>query len=165
VGTRSATEANPWQATRWKTTSWSNRNVYPPEITVTVNYVTIEQLATRVGLSTRNIREYQALGLLERPERIGRVGRYGPEHLRRLRLVARMQARGWSLAAIADALGALAAGQTLADLLGLAERPASGASADGAVAAAESLLAAIDVERFGVLDLVPSGLLLMPGRN
>jgi DNA-binding transcriptional MerR regulator len=81
--------------------------------------LTIEELARRAGVSTRNVRAYRTAGLLPPPRLEGRTGRYGDEHLRRLEVVARLQRRGWSLAAIKDALGAWAAGRTLDDVLGL----------------------------------------------
>src|SRR5262245_62416136 len=82
--------------------------------------MTIEELARRAGLSTRNVRAYRTAGLLPPPRLEGRTGRYGDDHLRRLEAVARLQRRGWSLAAIRDALAALDAGGTLDDVLGFA---------------------------------------------
>ena len=85
--------------------------------------LTIEELARRTGLSTRNVRAYRTAGLLPPPRLEGRTGRYGDEHLRRLTVVARLQQRGWSLAAIRDALAAQDAGRSLEELLDLsAER-------------------------------------------
>jgi DNA-binding transcriptional MerR regulator len=82
--------------------------------------MTIEELARRAGVSTRNVRAYRTAGLLPPPDLEGRTGRYGDEHLRRLTVITRLQRRGWSLAAIRDALGAWEADRTLDDLLGLA---------------------------------------------
>ncbi|HEY3095443.1 MAG TPA: MerR family transcriptional regulator [Acidimicrobiia bacterium] len=82
--------------------------------------MTIEELARRAGVSTRNVRAYRTAGLLPPPRLEGRTGRYDDAHLRRLDVVARLQRRGWSLAAIGDALEASDAGGTLADVLGLA---------------------------------------------
>jgi DNA-binding transcriptional MerR regulator len=81
--------------------------------------LTIEELARRAGVSTRNVRAYRTAGLLPPPHLDGRTGRYGDEHLRRLEVVARLQRRGWSLAAIKEVLGAWAAGRTLDDVLGV----------------------------------------------
>jgi DNA-binding transcriptional MerR regulator len=64
--------------------------------------LTIEQLVAEVGLPYTTIRMYQNRGLLPPPERRGRVGYYGPDHLARLRLIAQLQDRGYSLAAIKD---------------------------------------------------------------
>lgn len=82
--------------------------------------MTIEDLARRGGVSTRNVRAYRTAGLLPPPRLQGRIGRYGDEHLRRLAVVARLQRRGWSLAAIRDVLAAWDAGGSLDELLGLA---------------------------------------------
>src|SRR6266536_6402822 len=82
--------------------------------------MTIEDLARRAGVSTRNVRAYRTAGLLPPPRLDGRTGRYGDEHLRRLAVVTRLQRRGWSLAAIRDALTAWDAGASLDELLGLA---------------------------------------------
>jgi DNA-binding transcriptional MerR regulator len=65
------------------------------------------------------VRAYRTAGLLPPPRLEGRTGRYGDEHLRRLTVVARLQRRGWSLAAIRDALAAQDAGRSLEELLDL----------------------------------------------
>jgi DNA-binding transcriptional MerR regulator len=82
--------------------------------------MTIEELARRAGVSTRNVRAYRTAGLLPPPRLEGRTGRYEDGHLRRLRVIARLQGRGWSLAAIRDALAAWDAGRLLQELLGVA---------------------------------------------
>src|SRR2546429_7792530 len=56
--------------------------------------LTIEELARRVGLSTRNVRAYRTAGLLPPPTLEGRTGRYGDEHLRRVVVIGRPQRRG-----------------------------------------------------------------------
>jgi DNA-binding transcriptional MerR regulator len=63
--------------------------------------LTIEQLATRTGMSVRNIRAHASRGLLPPPELRGRTGFYGPEHVARLQLIAGLQQQGFNLAAIA----------------------------------------------------------------
>src|SRR5256885_12104992 len=65
--------------------------------------LTIEELARRVGLSTRNVRAYRTAGLLPPPTLEGRTGRYGDEHLRRLVVIGRLQRRDGMAAAIRDA--------------------------------------------------------------
>ena len=67
----------------------------------------------------RTIREYHTMRLLPPPERRGRVGLYGPEHVQRLQLIARLQRRGYSLAGIRDLLGAWESGTDLTTLLGV----------------------------------------------
>jgi DNA-binding transcriptional MerR regulator len=84
---------------------------------------TIDELARRTGLTTRTIRAHQTAGLLPPPRRRGRTAYYGDEHTERLAAITRLQARGWSRAAIRDALAACDAGRPLADLLGLPPGP------------------------------------------
>jgi DNA-binding transcriptional MerR regulator len=62
--------------------------------------LTIDDLAQRTGLTTRNIRAYQSRGLLPPPEVRGRTGYYAKEHVDRLELIREMQADGFNLTAI-----------------------------------------------------------------
>ena len=78
----------------------------------------IDELASLVGVPTRTVREYRTLGLIEPPRKEGRVGRYGESHRQRLELIARLQERGYSLAAIRDLCAASASGRSLDDILG-----------------------------------------------
>lgn len=81
--------------------------------------MTIDELARRAELPVRTIREYHTMRLVPPPERRGRVGYYGPGHVQRLELIARLQRRGYSLAGIRDLLQAWAAGADLTSLLGV----------------------------------------------
>lgn len=58
------------------------------------------------------------MGVIDPPRMEGRVGRYDESHRRRLVLVARLQARGYSLAAIRDLCTASATGRSLEEVLG-----------------------------------------------
>jgi DNA-binding transcriptional MerR regulator len=80
--------------------------------------MTVDELARRARTTTRNIRNYQALGLLPTPCRMGRVGYYDEGHLGRLRLIARLQEQGFALAGIRELVGAWEQGRSLVDLLG-----------------------------------------------
>ncbi len=82
--------------------------------------MSVEELAAEVGLPTSTIRMYQTKGLLHAPRRVGRTARYDASHVQRLRLVQRLQDRGFSLPAIAQLLAARDRGDTVADVLGLA---------------------------------------------
>ena len=62
---------------------------------------------------------YQHRGLIEPPEKRGRVGYYGEGHRERLRLIAQLQDRGFSLAAIKEAVDSWTSGASLNDLLGV----------------------------------------------
>src|SRR5215467_2954519 len=87
--------------------------------------MTIDELARRARLPVRTVREYHALRLIPPPERQGRVGIYGPRHLERLELIARLQRRGYSLAGIRDLLQAWATGADLTSVLGIEPGPAA----------------------------------------
>jgi DNA-binding transcriptional MerR regulator len=87
--------------------------------------LTIDDLARRVQLPVRTIREYHTMRLLPPPERRGRLGLYGSQHVQRLQLIARLQRRGYSLAGIRDLLGAWESGTDLTTLLGVDESQAA----------------------------------------
>ena len=59
--------------------------------------MTIDELAQRVSMSSRNIREWQRQGLLPPPARRGRVGIYSDEHVARIRRVQQLHAEGFPL--------------------------------------------------------------------
>ncbi len=81
----------------------------------------IDELARAAGTTVRNVRLYQERGLLPPPRREGRRGRYGPDHLRRLRLVLTMLGRGYPLTAIRELLEAWEDRRSVADVLGFEE--------------------------------------------
>lgn len=62
--------------------------------------LTIDQLATRTGMTVRNIRAHVTRGLLPPPHMQGRTAYYGSEHVARLELIAALQKQGFNLAAI-----------------------------------------------------------------
>ena len=80
--------------------------------------MTIDELARRAGCTTRTVRNYQTLGLVPPPALTGRVGRYGEEHLGRLRLIARLLEQGFSLSGIRELLQAWEEGRSLGAVLG-----------------------------------------------
>ncbi|MBW5483076.1 MerR family transcriptional regulator [Streptomyces bambusae] len=79
----------------------------------------IEDLAHHSGATVRTIRAYQDRGLLPRPERRGRSNVYGETHLARLRQIADLLDRGYTLASIKELLEAWDAGRGLGGVLGL----------------------------------------------
>jgi DNA-binding transcriptional MerR regulator len=83
--------------------------------------MTIDELARTAGTTSRNVRSYQTRDLLPPPKVVGRVGYYDEGHLARLRLIARAQARGFSLASIGELLRAWQDGKGISDLLGFEE--------------------------------------------
>jgi DNA-binding transcriptional MerR regulator len=95
---------------------------------VTSTRFTIDELARTAATKVSTIRLYQQRGLLPPPAIEGRVGIYDDSHLARLRLIADLQARGFSLAAIRELAESWETGRDLGALLGieraLGERPA-----------------------------------------
>src|SRR5215210_4640050 len=85
---------------------------------MTSGRMSIEELARRSGATTRNIRNYQTRRLLPPPVLENRVGCYDERHLARLRLIARLQEQGFSLAGIAELLRAGEEGRGLDEMLG-----------------------------------------------
>ncbi|HEX2053503.1 MAG TPA: MerR family transcriptional regulator [Actinomycetota bacterium] len=83
--------------------------------------MTIDELARQAGTTTRNVRAYQTRGVLDPPEIVGRIGYYSQDHLTRLRLISRLQERGFGLQAINDLLSAWEQGSSLSDVLGFSE--------------------------------------------
>jgi len=83
------------------------------------NGMGIDEFARRCDTTVRMVREYQTLGVLHPPRRVGRNAEYDQEHLSRWRAVARLQERGYSLAAIADLFQAWETGSSLQSILGL----------------------------------------------
>ncbi|MGW2560574.1 MerR family transcriptional regulator [Streptomyces sp. NPDC001514] len=79
----------------------------------------IEDLAHHSGATVRTIRAYQDRGLLPKPERRGRANVYGDTHLARLRQIADLLDRGYTLASIKELLEAWDAGRGLGGVLGL----------------------------------------------
>ena len=109
--------------------------------------MSVDELARAAGTTTRNVRAYQTRGLLPPPRLAGRVGYYSQAHLSRLRLIARLQERGFSLASVAELLRAWESGANLADVLGFEE----------ALAAPWSDEAAIRLSRAELAELFPGG--------
>ncbi len=80
---------------------------------------TVDELAHDAGLPVSTIRMYQHRGLIDPPEKRGRVGYYNAGHRERLRLIAQLQDRGFSLAAIKEAVDSWNSGESLDQLLGV----------------------------------------------
>jgi DNA-binding transcriptional MerR regulator len=65
----------------------------------------VEQLASATDVSVDTVRYYQSRGLLPPPDREGRVGWYGADHVERIREIRDLQRKGLTLAAIERLLG------------------------------------------------------------
>src|SRR4051794_22109413 len=81
--------------------------------------MSVDDLARAAGTTTRNVRALQTQGLLPAPAIVGRAGAYDEGHLLRLQAVLRLQARGFSRAAIRELFTAWEAGATIEDVLGV----------------------------------------------
>ncbi|MEU6285139.1 MerR family transcriptional regulator [Streptomyces sp. NPDC047028] len=79
----------------------------------------IEDLAHHTNTTVRTIRAYQDRGLLPRPERQGRANLYSTAHITRLRQIADLLDRGYTLASIKELLDAWDTGRGLGGVLGL----------------------------------------------
>lgn len=79
----------------------------------------LDELARAAGVPTTTVRLYQAKGLLAGPRLAGRTGYYDESHLSRLRLIAKLQDDGFSLAAIRRLLEEWEQGRDLDALLGV----------------------------------------------
>jgi len=79
--------------------------------------MSIDELSREADVPGRTIREYQTMRVLPPPRRQGRKGVYEQAHVQRLRLIARLQERGYSLAGIRDLLAAYDGGGDLLEVL------------------------------------------------
>ncbi|MEO6627274.1 MAG: MerR family transcriptional regulator [Aquihabitans sp.] len=79
----------------------------------------LDDLARQADVASTTVRLYQAKGLLAAPRLEGRTGWYDDSHLSRLRLIARLQKEGHSLAGIADLLEQWEQGRSLDAVVGI----------------------------------------------
>lgn len=64
----------------------------------------VDQLAARAGVSVDTVRFYQSKGLLDQPEREGRVAWYSEDHLERLERIKVLKGKGFTLSSISRLL-------------------------------------------------------------
>lgn len=79
----------------------------------------LDELARQAGVASTTVRLYQNKGLLDPPRLEGRTGWYDESHLSRLRLIARLQGEGYSLAGIANLLEQWEQGRGLDAVIGV----------------------------------------------
>lgn len=79
----------------------------------------LDELARQAEVASTTVRLYQSKGLLAPPRLEGRTGWYNDSHLSRLRLIARLQSEGHSLAGIADLLEKWESGGSLDAVIGI----------------------------------------------
>jgi DNA-binding transcriptional MerR regulator len=109
----------------------------------------VEQLAAACDVSVDTIRYYQSLGLLQPPEREGRVAWYDAAHAARIAEIRDLQRKGLTLAAIGRVLrGEL--GTADADLAAAVAAARGGPGADAAT---------LDLDAFAARSGVPASLI------
>ncbi len=59
--------------------------------------MTIDELARRVGMTARNIREWQTNGLVPPPQRRGRIGIYNDDHISHIERIKTLRLQGFPL--------------------------------------------------------------------
>src|SRR5690242_15774470 len=79
----------------------------------------LDELARQAGVASTTVRLYPTKGLLAAPRLEGRTGWYADTHLSGLRLIARLQADGYSLAGIANLLEQWEQGRSLDAVIGV----------------------------------------------
>jgi DNA-binding transcriptional MerR regulator len=79
----------------------------------------LDDLAREAGVASTTVRLYRTKGLLGAPRLEGRTGWYDESHLTRLRLIARLQNEGYSLAGIANLLEQWEQGRGLDAVIGV----------------------------------------------
>lgn len=79
----------------------------------------LDELARQAGVASTTVRLYQSKGLLPPPRLEGRTGWYDDSHLSRLRLIARLQDQGFSLAGIGNLLEQWEQGRGLDAVIGI----------------------------------------------
>jgi DNA-binding transcriptional MerR regulator len=83
--------------------------------------LSIDELAAATGTTTRSIRSFQTLGLLDHPDLRGRTGLYRGHHRHRLEVILGLQSQGFSLRSLSVLFAAHGRGESLGDVLGLGE--------------------------------------------
>ncbi len=89
-----------------------------PRLLTVDDELTIDQLALECGTTSRNIRAFQTLGLLDRPGLRGRTGLYGTSHRQQLGAILRLQREGFSLQSMQMLFEAQRQGRSLSDVIG-----------------------------------------------
>lgn len=129
----------------------------------------VDELARAAGTTVRNVRAYQDRGLLPPPKRVGRIALYSDAHLARLRLVAALLDRGYSLGNIGELLAGWERGQDLGALLGLEAVLGRDWSEDTPVLVTrrelEALLGGTPVDRSVLARAEEAGVLRAAGRG
>lgn len=123
---------------------------------------TIDDLAREAGTTSRNVRAYQDRGLLPPPRLVGRTGYYNDGHLARLRHIATLLERGFTLASIRELFDAWEQGYGLSDVIGFEEALAAPWDIEPTVRLSLAELIEIFGEDMAALDQAVSIGLLVP---
>src|SRR4051794_21391040 len=99
----------------------------------------LDDLAREAGVASTTVRLYRNRGLLPPPRLEGRTGFYDAAHLARLRLIARLQDDGFSLAGIGRLLETWQQGRSLDDVVGVEQQLDALLHRPGVVLAPEEL--------------------------
>lgn len=113
----------------------------------------VDELARLAGTTVRNVRAYQDRGLLPPSRKVGRVALYSGAHVARLKVIAQLLERGYTLANIRELIEAWESGQDVGDLLGLEAALVAPWTDDAPRIVSESELAAL----FGDEAVDPEG--------
>jgi DNA-binding transcriptional MerR regulator len=137
----------------------------------------LDELARQAEVASTTVRLYQSKGLLAPPRLEGRTGWYDESHLSRLRLIARLQGEGYSLAGIANLLEQWERGRSLDAVIGVeAELDALIGNAHAEVLEPAELLARFPVGsmtpelmqragRLGLVQVTDDGMLRIADRR
>lgn len=133
---------------------------------VTAVDMTIDELARRVGMTARNIREWQTNGLVPPPQRSGRIGIYNDDHISHIERIKSLRLQGFPLDVIRRILDQ--SGESAPEIRRLAAEVLSPANRTGSMGMKRVDLAeqfGADAERHladcGLIDVVDDELLVI----
>jgi DNA-binding transcriptional MerR regulator len=128
--------------------------------------MTIDELARRVDMTARNIREWQTNGLVPPPQRRGRVGIYGDDHIAHIERIKSLRTQGFPLDVIRRILDQ--SGESAPEVRRLAAEVLSPANLTGSMEMKRVDLAeqfGVDAERYfadcGLIDVIDDELLVI----
>jgi DNA-binding transcriptional MerR regulator len=128
--------------------------------------MTIDELARRVDMTARNIREWQTNGLVPPPERRGRIGIYGDDHIAHIERIKSLRVQGFPLDIIRRILAR--SGESAPEVRRMASEVLSPANLTGSLEMKRVDLAeqfGAEAERYladcGLIDVVDDELLVI----
>jgi DNA-binding transcriptional MerR regulator len=128
--------------------------------------MTIDELARRVDMTARNIREWQTNGLLPPPQRRGRIGIYTDDHISHIERIKSLRVQGFPLDVIRRILDQ--SGESAPEVRRLASEVLSPANLTGSMEVKRADLAeqfGVEAEQYladcGLIDVVDDELLVI----